>query len=183
MNSSNSHALRLATLALGILALNTSTFASGGATDPIPGTSKSGVKSGAVGGSAAKRSSSTPVTAVTPAPAPQPIVTATLAFTPTFAPGGLLPACTGSYRIDPYYPTLSLLTVNVQASSIGEANGSALYITIVTAGGTAYPFTSNSFLIAGGAGTGSLSEYVTPGTTVTGVTITDANGNVLLTGK
>ncbi len=188
MNSSSQTRIAAA-LVLSLLALAHTALASGGATDPIPGTSKSGLKSGGTGGGGSggggggKTVTPTPTPTPTPAPAPQPIVVAPLAFTPVSAPGGIVPVCSGSYRIDPYYPTLSLMTVNVQTSSVGEADGSLLFITVNVAGGTAYPFVSNAFLIVAGSGIGSVSEYITPGTTVTSVDISDAFGTVLLTGN
>jgi len=140
-----------------------------GATDPIPGTSKGGTSSG--GGSNSNKTT-TPV-----------VVSAPLAFTAAASVNGVVPVCTGSYHIDPYYPTLSLMTIDVQASSVNVDDGTPLYITINIAGGTGYPFTSNVIPIVSQAGTCSFSEYVTPGTVITSVVISDASGAIIFAGN
>ncbi len=144
-----------------------------GATDPIPGTSKGGLSTGGGGGGGKKGGSTTPAAAPAPAPAPQPIISAPLTFSSSGAVSG---NCNGSYHIDPYYPTLSLLTVDVSVDSLTVADNSYLTLEVVTTGGTAYPFTSNVIAVLGGAGTVSYSIYVTPGTSVAGVLVKDANG-------
>jgi hypothetical protein len=164
------------------LVLPERTLASGGATDVIPGTSKSGVKSGGSGGGGGGRPTTTP-SVPAPAPAPQPIITAPLTFTPAVLLNGVAPSCIGSYRIDPYYPTLSLLTVSVQTSLMNVPDGSLFYITVTSTGGIMYPFTSNIIPVLGQAGTCSFSEYVTPGTVIQSVVITDASGTVIFQGK
>jgi hypothetical protein len=160
--------------------------ASGGATDPIPGTSKSGVNSGGTnsgGGDGTSSNSNKTNNTITSTSTPttqtstvtQPIISAPLTFDS--------PEYTGNYRVDPYYPTLSLMTVNVQANAINVPDNTVLYIAATGSGGTVYPFTNNPIVITGGAGSGSCSAYVTPGTTLRGVVITDASGNVLATGN
>lgn len=167
----------------GFLSQTPNASAKQGATDPIPGTSNGGVKSGGGGGGGKKGGSTTPAPAPAPAPNPQPLVVAPLTFTASVSVNYVVPVCTGSYRIDPYYPTLSLFTVDVQTSSVNVADGSLLYITVEGLGGTLYPFTSNAILIAGGSGSCSFSEYITPGTTIQTVTISDSLGNVIFVGK
>jgi hypothetical protein len=165
--------------------------ASGGATDPIPGTSKSSIKSGGGGGGGGTSTNSNkpkvgttiPAPAPAPAPATQPIVSATLTFTAAAQVNGVVPQYSGNYQIDPYYPTLSLMTVNVQASYVNVPDNTVLYIAATGVGGTVYPFTNYPIVINGGAGSGSCSAYVTPGTTLQGVVITDASGNVIATGN
>ena len=154
-------------------------FAKAGATDPIPGTSKSGVSTGGGGGGGGRTVTPTP----TPVVPPQPIVAAPLTFTAAASVNGTIPQCTGSYRIDPYYPTLSLMTVYTSPSSLNVPDGTYLYVTVNLAGGTGYPFTTNTILIAGQAGSGTLNEYVTPGTTITSVVISDATGTVIFAGN
>jgi len=145
-----------------------------GATDPIPGTSKGTVKSG--GGS------TTPAPAPAPAPAPLPAITVgPLNFAPTPAVNGVVPVCTGDYRIDPYYPTLLDMTVNVSVSSLDVPDGTVLNINVVGTGGTLYPYTSSSIVITGGAGICSEKVFVTLGAGLAGVVITDAFGGVVFT--
>ncbi|HAM70792.1 MAG TPA: hypothetical protein DCM86_04030 [Verrucomicrobiales bacterium] len=124
-----------------------------------------------------------PVQAPAPAPAPQPILTAPLTFSAAGPVNGVIPVCTGSYQIDPYYPTLSLLTVYVQASSVNVPDGTPLTITVYGAGGTLYPFTSSSFLLLGGSGSLVHNEYITPGTSVVGVVVSDMFGNAVFAGN
>jgi hypothetical protein len=168
-----------ATVVLGFAAAPAA-WAKQGATDPIPGTSKGTVKSGGTTAPA-------PAPAPTPAPLPPPPVvsyyTSPLTFTASGPVNGVLPVCTGSYHVDPYYPTLSLMTVDVSASSLNVPDGTVCYVYVSGAGGTLYPFTSNAIVVTAGAGVCSHSEYITPGTTVTGVTIRDAAGNVVFVGK
>ena len=144
-----------------------------GATDPIPGTSKGGVSTGGGGGGGSKSTPVTPAPAPAPAPAPQPIISAPLTFS---ASGAVSGNCNGSYHIDPYYPTLSLLTVDVSVDSMNLSDLSYLSLEVVTTGGTAYPFTSNTIMVVSGAGTVSYSIYVTPGTSVAGVLVKDSAG-------
>lgn len=145
-----------------------------GATDAIPGTSKGGLSTGGGG----KGGSTTPAPA--PAPAPQPIISAPLTFASSGAVSG---NCNGSYHIDPYYPTLSLLTVDVSVDSIDLLDYSSLSVEVVTAGGTVYPFTSNIISVVAGAGTVSYNIYVTPGTSVAGVLVKDAAGVIDFAGN
>ncbi|MFO1459216.1 MAG: hypothetical protein U1G08_07375 [Verrucomicrobiota bacterium] len=191
--SNRSRLVRVALAATCLCAAVTSSsalLAKGGATDPIPGTSKSGLNSG--GGGGGKKSVSvtptptptpTPAPAPAPAPAPQPIVVAPLTFTANTTLNGIAPYCTGSYRVDPYYPTLSLMTVSVSVGLAAVPDGTVLLVNVNGTGGTMYPFTSNQIFVTAQSGTCSYSEYLTPGTTILSVVITDLAGNVLLTGK
>lgn len=185
--------LMIGALLAASMALPSTSNARQGATDPIPGTSNGttnsggGTGGGGGGGGGGKVTTSpapTPAPAPAPAPAPvQALVSAPLTFTAAASVNGVIPQCTGDYRIDPYYPTLSLMTVNVQTSSLNVPDGTALYITINVAGGTGYPFTSNAVIIAGQSGSGSMSEYITLGTTVTSVVISDATGAIVFAGN
>lgn len=139
-------------------------------------TSSGGTNSGGV------KSKSPTSTSPAPKPAPTPILAAPLTFICTPDSTGNVPVCTGSYQIDPYYPTLSLLTLNVQASSLNMPDGSYLYVTINMVG-YGYPATSNIILVANQSGTLTMSGYVTPGTTVQSVVITDASGAVVAIGQ
>ena len=168
----------VAAILCGLIVSPNHAFAKAGATDPIPGTSKSGLSTGGGGGGGGKSSGTTTTT-----PAPQPIVTAPLTFTAAASVNGTIPQCSGSYRIDPYYPTLSLMTVYTSPSGLNVPDGTYLYVTVNLAGGTGYPFTANTILIAGQAGSGTLNEYVTPGTTITSVVISDASGAVIFAGN
>ncbi len=69
------------------IALPVSLFASGGATDPIPGTSKSGLKSGG-GGGGGGGGKPTPVTPATPS---QTILTGVLNFTAAASVNDVIP--------------------------------------------------------------------------------------------
>ena len=75
------------------------------------------------------------------------------------------------------------MTVDLSASNVSVPDNSTFVVTVSTAGGTAYPFAGTSFLILGGSGACSTQIYVTPGTTITGVTVTDILGTVIFTGK
>ena len=164
------------------LAIVSNTQAKQGATDPIPGTSKGATNTGGGGGGG---KSSTPVVSpivLPPAPPPAPFVTQTLTFTPVTQVGGVNPVCTGGYHIDPYYPTLSLMTVNVETTSVNAPDGSALYVNVTGTGGTLYPFTPNVIAVVGQSGLCTYSVYITPGTVITSVTISDASGRVIATG-
>lgn len=173
-NSKISSLFLVATLCV---ALVQTSHAKQGATDPIPGTSKGGLSTGGSGGGK-KGGSTTPAPA--PTPVPQPIVSAPLTFSSS---GAIAGNCTGSYHIDPYYPTLSLLTVDVSVDASDLVDYSSLYVEVATAGGTAYPFTSNVISVVAGAGTVSYSIYVTPGTSVAGVVVHDSAGVVDFAGN
>ena len=149
-----------------------------GATDPIPGTSKGAVKSG--GGSSA-----TPAPTPAPAPAPTlpPIAVGPITFTPSGPVNGSTPACSGGYQIDPYYPTLLDMVVNVNVSSMNVSDGTVLYINVVGTGGTLYPWTSNAIVITGGTGTCSEHIFVTLGGSLAGVIITDSLGSPIFAGN
>ena len=110
------------------------------------------------------------------------LVTGTLTFTAS-SYNSSTPTCGGSYHIDPYYPTLSLLTVDVSVSSIDTPNGSPLFIVVHGAGGTFYPFLGGSMSVSGGSAIGTSQIYCTPGSSITSVSIVDLNGTVVATGK
>jgi len=150
-----------------------------GATDPIPGTSKGGLSTGGGG----KSSSPAPAPASAPAPAPAPITVGPITFTAAGPVNGSLPVCSGDFRIDPYYPTLLDMTVNVNISSINVPDGTVLYVNVVGTGGTLYPYTSNAIVITGGAGICSEKVFVTLGAGLAGVTVTDASGAIVFAGK
>jgi hypothetical protein len=171
----------LACLTLSGLFLSSFAQAKNGATDPIPGTSKGATNSGGGGGGGKK--STTPVTLppipITPV---QPLVTGTLTLT-SGSYNGTTPTCGGTYRIDPYYPTLSLITVDVSVSSLNTPDGSPLFIIVNGAGGTFYPFLGGSMSVTGGSATGTSQIYCTPGSSITSVSIVDLTGTVVATGK
>ena len=173
----------LACLTLSGLFLTSAAHAKNGATDPIPGTSKGAVKSGGATGGGGGTNSTPPVT-LPPIPSTpvQPLVTGTLTFTAS-SYNSSTPTCGGSYHIDPYYPTLSLLTVDVSVSSIDTSDGSPLFIIVNGAGGTFYPFLGGSMNVAGGSATGTSQIYCTPGSSITSVSIVDLYGTVVATGK
>lgn len=176
----------LACLTLSGLFLSSAAHAKNGATDPIPGTSKGAVKTGGAsggGGGGGGKSTTTPVT-LPPIPSTpvQPLVTGTLTFTAS-SYNSSTPTCGGTYRIDPYYPTLSLITVDVSVSSLDTPDGSPLFIVVNGAGGTFYPFLGGSMSVAGGSANGSSQIYCTPGSSITSVSIVDLNGTVIATGK
>jgi hypothetical protein len=180
MKIKNINSLFLAATLCGALTYTYQAHAKAGATDPIPGTSKSGLSTGGSGGGGGGGKTTTPVPAPTPAPAPQPIITAPLTFSSS---GAITGNCNGSYRIDPYYPTLSLMTVTVSVDSLNLADSSVLYVEAVTTGGTVYPFTNNGIFVTAGAGIVSYSLYVTPGTTLSGVVVHDGAGVIDFAGN
>ncbi len=144
--------------------------AKAGATDPIPGTSKSGVKSGG--------SKST-----TPTPAPTPALPAVSSGTLTFASSSS-GSCTGDFNVLPYYPTLLDLVVNVNVSALNVADGTVLYVNAVgSAGGIVYPYITSPMIVSGGACSSSQHFFITSGTSLAGVTISDANGNIVFAGN
>ena len=151
-----------------------------GATDPIPGTSKGATNSG--GGGGGKKSSTTVTLPSVPTTPVQPLVTATLTMTGSDY-NGSTPQCTGSYHIDPYYPTLSLITIDLSASSVSTPDGSPLFVNVTTTGGTTYPYLGTSFNINGGSGSTSAMIYCTPGTVIASVDVVDLLGNIVFTGK
>ena len=95
---------------------------------------------------------------------------------------GVDPVCVGDWRIDPYYPTLLDMTVNVHVSSLNVPDGTLLYVGVVGSQAV-YPFTSNVVPIVAGAGSCSEQIFIYPGTTLTGVIISDASGNILFAGN
>jgi hypothetical protein len=125
---------------------------------------------------------STTIPSITTANPQQP-VSAPLTFTAAAEVNGVIPVCTGAYRVDPYYPTLSLMTVTVQCDSVNVPDGTYLYVNVNGANGTLYPFTSNLIPIVAGSGTCSYSVYVTPGTTLTSVIVCDASGAIISAGQ
>jgi hypothetical protein len=156
--------------------------ASGKASDPTaaPSTGGAGGGGGAVGGISKSPTKTSP--APTPKPAPTPILVAPLTFVCVPDASGNVPVCTGFYQIDPYYPTLSLLTLNVNAASVNVPDGTVLYVTMNLIG-YGYPATSNLLIIAGQTGSLTMSGYVSPGTTIQSVVITDASGVVIAAGN
>jgi hypothetical protein len=177
--------ITIAVLALSIAAQQ-SVLAKGGATDPIPGTSKSGVSSGGSGGGGTGGGkSTTPAPAPTPTPVPtQPALAAgTITFTASGPVNGVLPVCTGDFNILPYYPTLLDMTVNVSVSSMNVPDGTVLYVNLAGANGTLYPYSSNMIVITGGSGSCSEKAFVTLGGGLAGVIITDASGNPVFAGN
>lgn len=165
---SNLLALIAVTLACGFIT-EQSVLAKAGATDPIPGTSKSGVKSGGA-------KSTTP--APTPAPAPA-VSSGALTFAASSSG-----SCTGDYNILPYYPTLLDLVVNVNVSSLNVPDGTVLYVNAIgSAGGVVYPYITAPMVVSGGACSSSQHYFIYPGTAVAGVTISDASGNIVFAGN
>jgi hypothetical protein len=183
-NKLNVRVLIALTLLCGMIAQPSAVHAKGGATDPIPGTSKSGLNSGGSNsGGGGGGGSTTPAPA--PAPAPTPVLASgPITFTASAPVNGVTPICTGDFRENAYYPTLLDMTVNVNVSSLNVPDGTVLYISAVpTAGGTLYPYTSNAIVITGGSGTCSESLFVTLGASLAGVVISDASGNVVFVGN
>ncbi|WP_395739698.1 hypothetical protein [Prosthecobacter sp.] len=174
----------LACLTLSGLFLSSFAQAKNGATDPIPGTSKGATNSGGGGGGGGGGKSSSTTVTLPPVPSTpiQPLVTGTLTFT-AGSYNGSTPTCGGTYRIDPYYPTLSLITVDVSVSSLSTSDGSPLFIIVNGAGGTFYPFLGGSMSVTGGSAKGTSQIYCTPGSSITSVSIVDLNGTVVATGK
>jgi hypothetical protein len=157
--------------------------ASGKTTDPLGAPSTGGGGGGGTGGgSGGGGGGGGKTTTTSPAPAPQPIVSAPLTFVSVPDASGNVPVCTGSYRIDPYYTTLSLLTVSVQCQSLNLPDGTPLYVTVNVVG-YAYPATSNLMLVTTNTSSLTLSGYITPGSTIQSVSITDALGDVIALGQ
>ena len=185
--TSHIQSLLALTVACGLVAQTS--FAKQGATDPIPGTSKGATNSGGGSGGGKNGGSSTPAPTPaptptpTPTPAPTPVTTATLTFSAAGLVNGVLPVCTGDYRIDPYYPTLLDMTLNVSVSSLNVPDGTLVYINVVGAGGTLYPYTSNAIIVVGGAGVCSEKVFVTLGASVAGVIVSDSLGNAIFAGN
>lgn len=173
----------VASLLCGIVATPEIASAKQGATDPIPGTSNGAANSGGRGGG--KKSKTTTPAPVTPTPTPTTpaLVAGTLTFTPAGPVNGSVPVCTGDYRVDPYYPTLLDMTLNVNVSSLKVPDGTVLYVNVVGSSGTLYPYTSNAIVITGGAGICSEKVFVTLDAGLAGVTVTDASGNVVFAGN
>ncbi len=166
---SNLLALIAVTLACGFIT-EQSVLAKAGATDPIPGTSKSGVKSGGGG-------------VKSPTPAPTPALPAVSSGTLTFS-SSASGSCTGDYNILPYYPTLLDLVVNVNVSSLNVPDGTVLYVNAVgTAGGVVYPYITAPMIVSGGACSSSQHYFIYLGTGVAGVTVTDATGTIIFAGN
>jgi hypothetical protein len=151
--------------------------ASGKASDPA-GAPSTGGAGGGGGGGKGGTTSTTPA----PKPAPTPILIAPLTFIAQPDAAGNVPLCTGSYQIDPYYPTLSLLTLNVSASSVNVPDGTSLYV-IVNLVGYGYLATSNIIPVTSQTGSLRISGYVALGTTIQSVVITDASGTVIAIGN
>ena len=147
--------------------------AKAGATDPIPGTSKSGVSTG--GGKKG--------TVTTPTPTPTPVLPAITSGTLTFASSSS-GSCTGDFNVLPYYPTLLDLVVNVNVSALNVPDGTVLYVNAVgSAGGIVYPYITSPMIVSGGVCSSSQHFFITSGTSLAGVTISDANGNIVFAGN
>ena len=162
------------------LAISGTSFASGGTAAPTGNKTgiKSSIKSGGV-----KPSTSTAATTTAPVVL-QPVITGQLTFTAAASVNNIIPLCTGTYQIDPYYPTLSWFTLQVQASSMSVPDGTWLYITVNGVKADLSAFTTNTSMnIVGQAGIGSIGMYITPGMTVKSVLITDVNGTVISAGN
>jgi len=96
--------------------------------------------------------------------------------------GGVVPHGVCTYNVDPYYPTLSFMTLHLDCDSINDNDGSYYYVLITTANNI-YTVPTSSFAITSGAGSCVISAYVQPGATVTGITVMDINGQVILSGN
>ena len=181
----------LAAIALAALSVANPLHAKFGSTDAIAGTSNGAANSNSKSTGGGNKSTPAPVVVTTPAVVTTPVVaptpatsfvSKTLTFTPINPVNGVTPLCTGAYHIDPYYPTLSLMTVNVELSSVNAPDGSILTVSVTGTGGTLYPFTSNAIYVLGGNGLCTYSVYVTPGTVLTGVKVSDSAGRVIASG-
>lgn len=158
------------------------THASGKATDPAgaPSTGGAGGGGGGAGGGSATGGGGSRKPTPTPQPAPAPILVAPLTFVSAPDASGNVPVCSGSYRVDPYYPTLSLFTLSTQASSLNVPDGTVLYVSVV---GSSYLLVMDyPMLITNGAGSIAASTYIVPGTTVQSVVITDILGDIISVG-
>ena len=132
-----------------------------------------GVSSGGGGGGGGRRT--TP-----PSPAPAPVPTTALTFSLSPAVNGVVPHCTGYYSVDPYYPTLSRFNLNLGYSSLNEAYGTQLYVTVTLVG--TYYGASGVITVTAPAGNYKLSSFCSPGTTLTSVVVKDAAGKVIFSG-
>lgn len=150
--------------------------AAGKAVDPAGAPSTGGA--GGTGGGSGGGGGNKPVTK----PAPQPILVAPLTFVCAPDASGNMPVCTGSYQIDPYYPTLSLMTVNVHVSSVNVPDGTALYVTVNLVG-YGYPASSNIIVTTAQSGSVTLLGYIAPGSVVQSVVVTYVDGNVVAVGN
>jgi hypothetical protein len=83
--------------------------------------------------------------------------------------------------VDPYYPTLSFLTVDLSCSNLDESDGSICLVYVTT--NSIYGGASGSFYVAAGTGSATINAYVSLGSVVTGVTVTDLYGQTILTGN
>ena len=172
--------LVLATLLCASAALGSNALAGGKATDPAPSASPAP----STGGGGANSRKPTPTPTPAPKPAVQPIYTAPLTFTAAATLNNTVPQCTGSYQVDPYYPTLSLLTVSVHCSAMNVPDGTLFYVYVHGVSGTIYgPNTSNAIPVAAAAGNCSISQYLTPGTVIQSVVVADSTGAVILNGN
>ena len=175
---------RITALLVASLAFVSSSQAKSGVTDVVPLPSNKPAAGGS-GGGGSRSSATTPATpgvTLPPAPPPAPFVAKVLAFTKVSQLNGVDPVCSGDYHIDPYYPTLSLMTVNVDVTSANVPNGTALYVKVSGTGGTLYQFTPNVMTVNGQTGLCSTSFYITPGTVITSIDVSDAAGIVIASG-
>lgn len=173
----------VAGLLCGLVAQPQSASAKAGATDPIPGTSKGGVSTGGGGGGKSSVPAPAPAPAPTPAPSSPVLAAGPITFSAAGPVNGSLPVCTGDFRMAAYYPTLLDMTVNVNVNSMNVPDGTVLYVNVVGANGTLYPYTSNAIVILGGTGSCSEKVFVTLGAGLAGVTITDSFGAIVFAGN
>jgi hypothetical protein len=116
-------------------------------------------------------------------PTPPPVLMAGIVTYSASGPvNGSTPVCTGDYRIQAYYPTLLDESVNVSVSSLNVPDGTVLYVNTVNTG-YSYPYTANTIVITGGAGTCTEKLFVGVGVGLAGVTITDASGTIIFAGN
>lgn len=102
-----------------------------------------------------------------------------LVFSAASIYNGVAPQCAGTYSISPYYPTLSLITLNIKVSSLNIPDGTTLY---VTANGPSGPVVSGALIITAQTGTYSITTFCAPIPSLQSVTITDLSGAVIFTG-
>ena len=166
------------TLVLGVALAALAQFgvsAAGKAADPT-GVSTGGTGGGAGGGGGGGGGSKTKVTTV---PAPGAVVH-TLVFAPAVSLYGVIPQCTGTIAVDPYYPSLSRFTLNLSASSLDLPPFTPLNVTV---NGTGLYGGTFGWSFTGPSNVGSWTTFCVPGVVVTGVVVTDVAGNVIFSGQ
>ena len=153
----------------GVLAIQPNALAAGKTGSVDVAGAATGKPAGGKGGSSSK-------TTTAPAPAPG---SSTLTFSVAAPVNGVVPVCSGTYSISPYYPTLYLLTTHVGVSSLNVPDGS---LVLVTVNGPAGPISSGYVTVTAQSGAALFSSFIVPSTTVTNVTVSDSLGNILSTG-